>query len=251
MYRIISFFFAISLCGIVGAEEVHLAVAANFIEPVKNIAREFERDTGNAVTVTSGATAKFYAQIKSGAPFDMLLAADETTPQRLENEGAAVAGSRFTYAIGKLVLWSAQGGMVDSEGKVLAKGNFEHISIASPAAAPYGAAAVETLRSLKLFDVLQPKLVQGENIGQAFQFVMSGNAPLGFVAMSQVFENGKLKSGSAWIVPANLYKPIRQDAIILAYGKDKPAVLAFNQYLKGDAARQVIRSFGYDLLPSP
>lgn len=250
MGRFMSLLFIISFCGLARADEVRVAVAANFTEPIKNIAREFERDTGHKVLVTSGATGKFYAQIKNGAPFDILLAADATTPARLEDEGAAVAGSRFTYAIGKLVLWSAQAGLVDSKGAVLVRGNFDHLSIASPGVAPYGAAALETLKALNLFDALAPKLVQGENIAQAFQFAMSGNAALGFVAMSQVFEDGKLKSGSVWVVPPNLYKPIRQDAIILEPGKSRPAVRAFSQYLKGEKARRVIQSFGYDLIPN-
>jgi molybdate transport system substrate-binding protein len=226
---------------------VQVAVAANFTAPMKEIAAQFEQATGHKVQASFGATGKFYAQIKNGAPFDILLAADDETPAKLEKEGAAVAASHFTYAIGKLVLWSAQPGLVDDKGEVLAKGAFEHLSIANPKLAPYGAAAVETLQKLKLYAVLEPKIVQGDSIGQAHQFVVSGAAPLGFVAMSQVVEGGKLKSGSMWVVPSTMYSQIRQDAVVLAKGKDKPAVDAFLKYLKGDKAKAVIRAYGYDL----
>jgi molybdate transport system substrate-binding protein len=229
------------------ADEVQVAVAANFTAPMKEIAAQFEQATGHKVQASFGATGKFYAQIKNGAPFDILLAADDETPAKLEKEGAAVPASHFTYAIGKLVLWSAQPGLVDAKGEVLAKGAFEHLSIANPKLAPYGAAAVETLHKLKLYAALEPKLVQGDSIGQAHQFVVSGAAPLGFVAMSQVVEGGKLKSGSMWVVPSTMYSQIRQDAVVLAKGKDKPAVDAFLKYLQGDKAKAVIRSYGYEL----
>ena len=229
------------------ADEVQVAVAANFTAPMKEIAAQFEQATGHKVLATFGATGKFYAQIKNGAPFDVLLAADDETPVKLEKEGAAVANSHFTYAIGKLVLWSAQPGLVDDKGEVLVKGSFEHLAIANPKLAPYGAAAVETLQKLKLYGALEPKIVQGDSIAQAHQFVVSGAAPLGFVAMSQVFEGGKLKSGSVWVVPATMYGQIRQDAVVLDKGKGKPAVDAFLAYLKGDKARAVIRAYGYEL----
>ena len=229
------------------ADEVQVAVAANFTAPMKEIAAQFEQATGHKVLATFGATGKFYAQIKNGAPFDVLLAADDETPVKLEKEGAAVANSHFTYAIGKLVLWSAQHGLVDDKGEVLAKGSFAHLAIANPKLAPYGAAAVETLQKLKLYGALEPKIVQGDSIAQAHQFVVSGAAPLGFVAMSQVFEGGKLKSGSVWVVPATMYGQIRQDAVILDKGKGKAAVDAFLAYLKGDKAKAVIRAYGYEL----
>jgi molybdate transport system substrate-binding protein len=232
---------------IVHADDVQVAVAANFSAPMKEIAAQFERDTGHKVQATYGATGKFYAQIKNRAPFEVLLAADDDTPAKLEKEGAAVAHSRFTYAIGKLVLWSAHAGLVDDKGEVLKTGNFEHLAIANPKLAPYGAAAVETLQKLNLFSLLEPKLVQGESIAQTHQFVMSGAAQLGFVAMSQVYEGVTLTSGSAWIVPGKLYKPIRQDAVVLENGKGKPAVDALIAYLKGEKAKRVIRSYGYDL----
>jgi len=228
------------------ADEVKIAVAANFTAPIQKIAADFEKDTGHKVLVSTGATGAFYAQIKNGAPFEVFLAADDETPAKLESEGAGVKGSRFTYAIGKLVLWSAKPGFVDAKGEVLKKGGFEHLSLANPKTAPYGAAGVEVLKKLGLYDSLQGKIVQGENISQAQQFVASGNAELGFVALSQVWKDGALTSGSAWIVPANDYTSIRQDAILLSNGAGKPAAEALLKYLKGDKARAVIKSYGYE-----
>jgi molybdate transport system substrate-binding protein len=228
------------------AEEIQVAVAANFTAPMKLIAADFEKETGHKAVLTFGATGKFYAQITNGAPFEVFLAADDETPAKLEKEGAAVGGSRFTYATGKLVLWSAQPGLVDARGEVLKKGDFKKIAIAAPKLAPYGAAAVETMNKLGLQAALEPKLVQGESIGQAFSFVSTGNAELGFVALSQVYEDGKIKSGSAWIVPESLHSPIRQDAVLLAKAKDSKAAAQLMTYLKTDKAKAVIRSFGYE-----
>jgi molybdate transport system substrate-binding protein len=229
------------------AAEVHVAVAANFTAPMQKIAIEFQKDTGHKALLAFGATGKFYAQIKNGAPFAVLLAADDKTPAILESEGNAIPGSCFTYAIGTLVLWSAQSGMVDDQGAVLKKGEFQHLAIANPKTAPYGAAAIKILTQLGLLDTLQPKLVTGENISQTYQFIATGNAELGFVAMSQVMFDGKLTSGSAWIVPTNLHEPIRQDAVILAKGKDQPAAKALVDYLKGKKATAIIQSYGYML----
>jgi molybdate transport system substrate-binding protein len=228
------------------ADDVQIAVAANFTAPIQKIAPEFEKDTGHKIVPSFGSTGKFYAQIKNGAPFEVLLAADDETPAKLIAESAAVAGTQFTYAIGKLVLWSAKPGVVDSEGEVLKHGRFEHISLANPKLAPYGAAGIETMKALGAYDANQAKIVTAENIGQAFQFVSSGNAEIGFVALSQVLKDGKIE-GSAWIVPAKYYTQIRQDAVILANGKGKPAAEALMKYLKGDKARAVIKSFGYEL----
>jgi len=228
------------------ADDIQVAVAANFTAPMKLIAAVFEKDTGHIVVLTFGATGKFYAQITNGAPFEVFLAADDETPARLEKEGAAVNGSRFTYATGKLVLWSAQPGLVDAQGDVLKKGDFKKIAIAAPKLAPYGAAAVETMSKLGLQAALEPKLVVGESIGQAFSFVSTSNAELGFIALSQVYEGGKIKSGSAWIVPESLHSPIRQDAVLLAKAKDSKAAAQLMAFLKTDKARAVIRSFGYE-----
>jgi molybdate transport system substrate-binding protein len=229
------------------AGEVQVAVAANFMAPMQTIAAAFERDTGHRARLSSGATGKLYAQIVHGAPFELLLAADDATPARLEREHLAVAGTRFTYATGRLVLWSARPGAVDAQGRVLADGAFAHLAIANPKTAPYGAAALAVLRRLGLEDTLRPKLVQGESIAQTYQFTASGNAELGFVALSQVWRDGKLTGGSGWVVPAGLHAPLRQDAVILHRGAANPAAQALAAYLRADKARRIVRSFGYDL----
>ncbi len=230
--------------GALHAEEVTVAVAANFSAPAQKIAAAFAAATGHKASVVVGSTGKLYAQIKNGAPFQVLLSADDETPTRLGKEGAGVAASQFTYATGRLVLWSRQAGVVDDKGEVLRSGRFVHLALADPKLAPYGAAAVDVMSKLGLTASLQPKLVQGESIGQAYQFVFSGNATLGFVALSQVMVEGKIAEGSAWVVPASLHSPLRQDAILLSSGKDNAAAAAFMAYLCSDAAKAVIRSFG-------
>ena len=235
-----------ALCVSAQADEVRVAVAANFATPLKTLAAEFEKDTGHTLALSAGATGKLYAQIKSGAPFDVFLSADDETPARLEKEGDAVAGSRFTYAVGRLMLWSAQPNTVDAQGAVLKTGNFKHLALAAPHLAPYGAAAVQTLTQLGLLTALQPRFVQGESIGQTYSFVASGNAELGFVALSQVFENGKISKGSGWIVPASLHEPLRQDAVLLVRARDKVAARALLTFLKSEKARGLIRAFGYE-----
>lgn len=227
------------------AGDVQVAVAANFATPMKRIAADFEKASGHRAILSLGATGKFYAQITNGAPFDVFLAADDSTPAKLEKGGSAVEGSRFTYATGKLVLWSAQLDLVDAQGNVLKKNAFSKLAIASPKLAPYGVAAVETITKLGLADALQSKLVTGESIGQAYNFVSSGNAELGFLALSQVYENGQLKSGSAWIVPDKLHSPIRQDAVLLNKGRDSAAAQSLMLFLKTEQVKAVIRSFGY------
>ena len=229
------------------ADEVQVAVADNFTGPMQVIAPLFERDTGHKAIPSFGATGKFYAQVVNGAPFEVLLAADDETPARMVREGHAVAGTPFTYAIGTLVLWSAKADFVDDKGEILKKGGFRHLAIANPKTAPYGAAALQAMGRLGVADNLKPLFVQGENIAQTQQFVATGAAELGFIAYSQVIKNGRIGSGSGWIVPAKLYDPIRQDAVILARGRDKPAALALLNYLKGDKAKAIIRSFGYEL----
>lgn len=228
------------------ADEVQVAVAANFTAPMKLIAAQFEKETSHRVVLTFGSTGKLHAQIAKGAPFDVFLAADVASPAKLEKEGVAVAGSRFTYAIGKLVLWSAQSGMVDDQGEVLRTGNFRHLAIAAPKLAPYGAAAIETLSRLGLLTRLEPRLVQGESIGQAYSFIFTGNAELGFIGLSQVYEAGKLKSGSAWLVPEAFHAPIRQDAVLLTRARTDPAALQLLAFLKTEKTRAMIRSFGYE-----
>ena len=199
---------ALTTCGAAHADEINVAVAANFSAPIKVIATEFERESGHKLLISTGSTGKLYTQIHNGAPFQVLLSADAATPVKLEREGLAVAGSRQTYAIGRLALWSAQPGMVDAEGAVLKRGDFDKLAIANPKLAPYGAAAVEVLRVLGLEQALAPKFVMGENIAQTWQFVATGNAQLGFVAVSQIMKDGKIDQGSAWIVPQSNYTPI-------------------------------------------
>lgn len=229
------------------AAEVSVAVAANFAAPMQQIAAAFASQSGHKAVLSFGSTGKLYTQIRNGAPFQVLLSADQRTPAKLEREGHGVAGSRFTYAIGRLVLWSPDPARVDDQGAVLRRGHFEHIALADPKLAPYGAAAVEVLNGLGLTAALTPKFVQGENISQTWQFVSTGNAELGFVALSQVWSNSKLTQGSAWIVPADRYTPIRQDALLLASGKDDPAAQALMRFLRGAQAHAIIRSFGYEI----
>ena len=241
-------FFAGLLLAAMGAraDQVPVAVAANFTAPFNKLAPEFEKETGHQLVASFGSTGKFYAQIKNGAPFEVLLAADDETPAKLVKENAAVAGSPFSYAIGNLVLWSAQPGLVDEQGAVLKRATFERLAIAEPRLAPYGAAGVEAMKKLGVYDAVAPKLVTGETIAQAYQFVASGNAQLGFVALSQVLKDGKVE-GSAWIVPPDLYTSIRQDAVLLNSGKDKPGPVALLKYLQGAKAQAVIKSYGYEL----
>ena len=229
------------------ADEVLVAVAANFSAPMKQIAADFEKDSGHKANLAFGATGAFYAQIRNAAPYQVLLSADDETPARLVQEGLADAASRFTYAIGSLVLWSAKPGFVDARGDVLKSTSFSKLALANPRTAPYGRAAIETLSSLGLLGALEPRFVQGENIAQTFQFVSTGNAELGFVALSQVWKDGALTEGSAWLVPAELHRPIRQDAVLLATARNNAAAVALLQYLKSDKARAIIRAYGYRL----
>ena len=213
---------------------------------MKQIADEFNTHTGHKATLSIGSTGKFYAQIVNGAPFDVLLAADDETPARLEKEGAATPGTRFTYATGRLVLWSARPQLVDGKAAVLLHQNFRHLAIAAPKLAPYGAASVQALSNMGMLAALQGKLVTGDSIGQVFSMVASGNAELGFVARSQVFENGLLKSGSAWEVPASLHTPLKQDAVLLVRAKNNPAAQQLLAFLKSAQARTIMASFGYE-----
>jgi molybdate transport system substrate-binding protein len=239
------------LSGLIGspvfAGEVNAAVASNFSAPMKQIAALFEKESGDTVKLSFGSTGKFYAQIKGGAPFDVFIAADSATPQRLEEEGMTVNGSRFIYALGNLVLWSAQPGYVDDKGEVLRKGGYGKLAIADPKLAPYGMAAKETLEKMDLWDSVQGKLVTGENITQAYQFAATGNVELAFAALSQVMRDGKVSAGSWWIVPPQMYNPIRQSAVLLSGAKDRKAAQAFLAFLKSKQAAAVMRSFGYEL----
>lgn len=227
------------------ADEVQVAVAANFLAPMKEIASAFQLQTGHQAILSSGATGKLFAQIQNGAPFEVLVSADSKTPKKLVKAELALADTQFTYAKGKLALWSAQAGKVDGEGAVLKGGNFQHLAIANPKTAPYGEAALQVLAKLGLTASLTPKLVEGENISQAQQYVESGNAELGFVALSQIYKDGKILKGSAWIVPTDLYSPLTQDAVLLKKGEDNPAASALLAFLKGDQAQAIMLTYGY------
>lgn len=235
------------MAGALHAGEARVAVAANFAEPVKAIAALLEKTTGHTLRITVGSTGRLYAQIKNGAPFDVLLSADTHAPAQLEADGLAQPGSRFTYATGKLVLWSADAARVDGQGAVLKIGGFRKLAVANPKTAPYGAAALEVIDKLGLSAALAPTLVQGESIGQTFNFAFTGNAEIAFVAMSQVLDGGRLKGGSIWVVPPTLYAPIRQDALLLKRAANNDAAQALMQLLKSPDTKALIRSFGYDI----
>ena len=245
--RLLALTAALALSAAAQAEVVQIAVAANFTAPARALAEIFARTTGHEAKLSFGATGAFYTQIKNGAPFDILLAADDERPIRLEKEGDTVPGSRFTYAIGQLVLWSAKPGFVDDQGAVLKGGNFNKIAIANPKLAPYGAAAVETMDKLGLAAALTPKLVTGESIGQTYNFIATGNAELGFVALAQVLDGGKLKSGSMWVVPAKYHAPIIQDAVILKRAAANPAASAWMALMRSPNTQDFIRSYGYEV----
>ena len=245
LHRLLALTAALTFTTLARADVVQVAVAANFTAPARALAEVFARTTGHEAKLSFGATGAFYTQIKSGAPFDVLLAADNERPARLEKEGDTVPGSRFTYATGQLVLWSAKPGLVDDEGAVLKHGQFGKIAIANPKNAPYGAAAVEAMNKLGLAAALQPKLVTGESIGQTYNFIATGNAELGFVALAQVLDGGKLKSGSMWVVPAQYHAPIIQDAVILKRAANNPAAKAWMELLKTPQSKELIRSYGY------
>lgn len=247
---------AVLLSGLSGwavADKVLVAVASNFTAPMQRLVELYASQSSDAqfsdeVVLSFGSTGKLYAQIQNGAPFDMFLAADARHPKLLEEEGIIVPGSRYTYALGRLVLWSAQKNRGDASAEILKNGNFRHLALANPRLAPYGAAAEQVLNRLDLFTALKPRLVYGENISQAYQFVASGNAELGFVAMSQVQGLDHLISGSYWIVPETLYAPIEQQAALL---NTRPAAEAFYDFLKSAVAREIIRQHGYLLLAQP
>ncbi len=238
---------AVAFCAQVQAADIYVAVAANFAAPMQKIAKSFEQESDHRVLLSFGSTGNLYAQIKNGAPFQIFLAADDETPTKLEREGLGVASTRFTYAVGKLVLWSPQPNLVDDQGGILKSQRYQYLAIANPKLAPYGAAAIETLNKLGVMQEAQTKLVQGENIAQTYQFVASGNASLGFVALSQVMVDGKIAKGSTWVVPSHLHAPLKQDAIVLQKGKDNTAVSALFSYLRSNNAKQVMRAYGYEV----
>ena len=230
---------------LVNAAEIRVAVAANFAQTLKEIVTLFEKDTGHKVALTQGSTGKLYAQISQGAPFDVLLSADDETPEKLVREGKAVNGTQFTYAVGRLALWSPKSDMVDEGGQVLKTDKFRFIAIANSRVAPYGRAAVQVMQKLGVLNLIEPRVVQGESITQTFQFVSTGNAQLGFVALSQIIDHGKIKSGSAWIVPETMHETLKQDAVLLNSAKDAAAATALLSFLKSDKAKKIMAAHGY------
>ena len=227
------------------AAEIKVAVASNFANVLKEIAIEFQKDTGHQLAITPGATGKFYAQISNGAPFDVFLSADDETPRKLAQEGKAIASSQFTYAIGRLALWSPNLEMIDKNADILKTDKFKFIAIANAKVAPYGQAAVQTMQKLGVLTKIEPRVVQGESISQTYQFVSTGNAQLGFVALSQIVENGKIKTGLAWIVPEEMHEQLKQDAVVLQSCKHMSACQALIEYLKSEKAKKLMASYGY------
>ncbi len=226
------------------AADTQVAVAANFTEPAKEIAAAFAAKTGHHAILNFGSSGQFYTQVTQGAPFEVFLSADADRPKRMEQEGLGMPGTRFTYAVGRLVLWSKTPGLVDDKGAVLSGGTFHKLSIADPTAAPYGIAAIHTMTRMGVYARLQPKIVKGSSITQAYQFVQTGAAELGFVALSQVIND---PSGSRWLVPASFHAPVDQQAILLFKGDKNPAARAFVQFLKGPEALAIIRRYGYEV----
>ncbi|EGV33865.1 molybdenum ABC transporter, periplasmic molybdate-binding protein [Thiorhodococcus drewsii AZ1] len=240
MHKTLAVLLLASATTLAQADEVKVAVAANFTAAMKEIATAFEQSTGHTALVSFGSTGKLYTQIVNGAPFEVFLAADQARPEKLVK--ANEASGEFTYAVGKLVLWSADPALITDGDTVLRSDRFKKLAIANPKTAPYGAAAVEVLKALGLEDDIKSKLVQGDNIAQTYQFVATKNAELGFVALAQTV---KTKGGSSWSIPEDLYTPIRQDAVLLKKGDDNPAAKVLIDYLKGPEARAVIEKYGY------
>jgi molybdate transport system substrate-binding protein len=230
----------------VHAEQVQVAVAANFVPPFKEVAAEFQKATGHSAQLSAGSSGKFFAQIKNGAPFEVFFSADDERPKLLEQEGLGVKGSRFTYAVGRLVLWSPNPQLVKGEETLYADG-YKHLAMANPKTAPYGAAAMQAMQNLKVWDRLQAKLVMGENLGQTSGFIESGNAELGFLALSQVLDPALKGKGSRWDVPSTLHDPIAQDVVLLTKGKDNPAAKALLEFVRGPQGLQIIERYGYDV----
>ena len=245
--KILLFFslvYAFPSTSILFADEVYIAAASNFSETLKQLAKQFQDRTDHRVILTFASTGKLYAQVIHGAPFDAFFSADSKRPELLDEEGIAIANSRFTYAVGKLVLWSPQADLVDKDGKVPGSKSFNYLAIGNPKLAPYGRAAKQVLQAQKQWTALQDRIVRGENVGQAFQYVKSGSAELGFIAYSQIKRPSHPVTGSLWIPPESLYTPINQQAVLL---KDKPAARQFMRFIKTDSAQQLIQSFGYGI----
>jgi len=244
--HVAAFFLFISISTPACAAEVSAAVAANFAAPMERIAALFHKESGHTVKLRLAASGKLYAQIKGGAPFDVFLSADEELPKRLLQEGLAVGGSRFVYATGRLVLWSVQPGLVDEKGAVLNSGNFDKLAYANPSFSPYGIATRETLTKLTMWNAMQKKLKKADDLTQAYQLAATESADMAFIALSQVMRDGKVATGSWWIVPPELHNPIRQSAVLLSGAKEPAAAQALLAFLKSEKARAVMRGFGYE-----
>ncbi|WP_251569354.1 molybdate ABC transporter substrate-binding protein [Parasutterella muris] len=239
---------ALIFCGSAQAADINVAVAANFTAPMKDIAAVYEKETGNKVLASFGGTGQFFAQIKNGAPYQILFAADAKTPKKIEDEGLGVKGSARPYAYGKLVLWSATPDFVKESKDFLLEPAVKKIAVANPKLAPYGEAAYQTLEMWGMLDKVKNKFVTGDNIGKTYQFAKTSNAEVGFVALSQVYKGGKMTSGSGWVMPSDLYSPIRQDVVVLNLGKDNKDVAAFMKFMEtSPKVRDIILSYGYGL----
>ena len=246
--RLFSLLFLLLLSCSVSAE-IRVAVASNFLIPIKQIAKEYEKETGNKLVISAGSTGKLYAQIVNGAPFDVFLAANSREPERLEKEGYALNGSRFTYARGKLALWDAKGAHQQTTLKtVLTAKDYKRLSLANPLTAPYGAAAISVLQKFNLDKGAGVKLLRGENVSQAYQFVATGAADLGFVALSQLKSRGNSLEGVFWVVDETMYAPILQQAVLLKTAREKIQAQTFLDYLKSRTGQAVIERFGYGLI---
>ncbi|MFT5716642.1 MAG: molybdate transport system substrate-binding protein [Oleiphilaceae bacterium] len=233
----------ISCCSF--ADQVRIAVAGNFYQPLKLISAQFSQLSGHELQVSVGSTGKLYAQIINGAPFDVLISADQIRPTKLAAQQLAIKKTQFTYAIGKLVLWSRDQSLIDNQGMHLKTGTLKHLAIANPKIAPYGEQAVNVLKNMGIYQQLASKLILGQSVGQTFQHLSTGSVQQGILALSQVMQDGTISSGSGWIIPDALYQPIQQDAILLNKGKNNAAAIAFLAYLKNPQSEKVIRSFGY------
>lgn len=234
-------------CNFTFAGEVNIAVAGNFFRPLQALVLEFEQNSNDKINISVGSSGKLYAQIVNGAPFDILLSADTKRPSKLIADELAIQDSQFTYARGKLVLWSHDPTVIDSQGKRLLSKKIKHLAIANPKLAPYGEQAVAVLKKLEVYEQLQDKLVVGQSVGQALQYISSSSVKQGIIALSQVTRGGEINEGSAWIIPTDLYQTIQQDAVLLNQGKDNPVANAFLEYLKTESAFNIIRSFGYEV----
>ena len=229
------------------AGQVNVAVAGNFFKPLKELANEFESKTGHKIVISVGSSGKLFAQISNGAPFDLFLSADQKRPTQLTQQNLAISDSQFTYAIGKLVFWSSIQNHITMQGKYLRSPNLKYLAIANPAVSPYGEQTIRALKKLGVYKYVKDKFVQGQNLGQTYQYISSGNIQQGIIALSQVTHEGEISSGSFWILPKSLYQPIKQDAVLLEKGRNNSVAKEFIAFLKTPLAIKIIRSFGYEV----